>query len=545
MILPVISREIGNSSMRLSPVYSFGREQRTEFVRTFLDPNLAMQASAYLGHGRSTLNEDGQNPILPATPIVSLGDPSFTRDFNLTFAYVAGAMANGIASVALVKEMARAGMLGILGAAGLKLEVVRAAVVELKKTLGSQTFGVNLIHSPQEAGLEDALVDLLIELDVRVAEASAFLAMSPSVVRYRLHGIHRGPDGRVCCPNRVIAKVSRTEVARQFMEPASERILRLLVEQGRITPEEATLAREVPIAQDITAEADSGGHTDNRPALTLLPTILALRDEIQCQWTARGSDVSLRVGAAGGIGTPMAAAAAFVMGAAYIVTGTINQACIESGTSDLVRQMLAEALQTDVAMAPAADMFEAGIKVQVLKRGTMFPMRAQKLYELYRKHKALEEIPEAEREVLETQFFKRSVDAEWQSTRAYFSSKDPKQIARAEADPHHKMALVFRSYLGQASHWANQGIPERRFDYQVWCGSAMGAFNEWVKGSYLEPPANRRAVSVALNILYGATLILRAQILRMQGIHVPPELVGGKPVSEIELWSLIDKRIPN
>ena len=34
------------------------------------------------------------------------------------------------------------------------------------------------------------------------------------------------------------------------------------------------------MADDITAEADSGGHTDNRPFVALLPTILALRDEI-------------------------------------------------------------------------------------------------------------------------------------------------------------------------------------------------------------------------------------------------------------------------
>ena len=68
------------------------------------------------------------------------------------------------------------------------------------------------------------------------------------------------------------------------------------------------------------------------------------------------------------------------MGAAYVVTGSVNQACVESGTSPAVRQMLAEAEQADVAMAPAADMFEMGVKVQVLKRGTMFAMRAAKLY---------------------------------------------------------------------------------------------------------------------------------------------------------------------
>ncbi|PIW63397.1 MAG: 2-nitropropane dioxygenase, partial [Candidatus Omnitrophica bacterium CG12_big_fil_rev_8_21_14_0_65_50_5] len=76
--------------------------------------------------------------------------------------------------------------------------------------------------------------------------------------------------------------------------------------------------------------------------------------------------------------------AAFMMGAAYIVTGSVNQACVESGTSDIVRKLLAGAEQADVAMAAAADMFEMGVKVQILKRGTMFAMRSNKLYEYYR-----------------------------------------------------------------------------------------------------------------------------------------------------------------
>jgi trans-AT polyketide synthase, acyltransferase and oxidoreductase domains len=53
------------------------------------------------------------------------------------------------------------------------------------------------------------------------------------------------------------------------------------------------------------------------------------------------------------------------------------------------------------------------------------------------------------------------------------------------------MALVFRWYLGQSSRWANAGEPTRKLDYQVWRGPSMGAFNEWVKGSCLEPPPNR------------------------------------------------------
>ena len=80
------------------------------------------------------------------------------------------------------------------------------------------------------------------------------------------------------------------------------------------------------------------------------------------------------------------------------------------------------------------------------------------------------------------------------------------------------MALVFRWYLGLSSRWANAGDPTRTLDYQVWCGPAMGAFNEWARGSYLEHPTNRTVVTVALNLLYGAAVALRQAQLRSQGV---------------------------
>jgi PfaD family protein len=211
------------------------------------------------------------------------------------------------------------------------------------------------------------------------------------------------------------------------------------------------------------------------------------------------------------------------MGAAYILTGSINQACVESGSSDAVREMLAQAEQADVAMAPAADMFEMGVRVQVLKRGTMFPMRASKLYELYRAYGSLEELPAAERAALEKNLYRAPLEEIWRQTRDFFLGRDPEQVTRAEREPKHRMALVFRWYLGQSSRWANAGEPTRRMDYQVWCGPAMGAFNEWVRGSFLEVPGNRRVVSVALNLLQGAAQLMRLQMLRCQGVAIPAE----------------------
>lgn len=474
-------------------------------------------------------------PIMGVVPAIRpelLGDSAFCADHGLKYPYVSGGMAAGIASAEIVEALARCGMLGIFGSAGLPLPRVEAAIDRIQKNVPGMPYGFNLIHSPHDPSLERGVVELYIQRGVQLAEASAFLDMTPNVVRFRTHGIHRAPDGRIVTPNRIIAKVSRVEVATKFFSPPPPKFLSQLVEQGLLTQDQAKLAEQIPVAQDLTAEADSGGHTDNRPAVTLIPTMLALRDRLMAQYKFQQP---LRVGAAGGIATPGSAAAACAMGASYLLVGSVNQACVESGTCDTVRQMLADAEQADTAMCPAADMFEMGVKVQVLKRGTMFPMRAAKLYEIYREYKSLEDIPAADRANLEKSMFKTSLDDVWRQTHEFFKTRDPHQIVKAEKDPKHKMSLVFRWYLGQASRWANSGVADRRLDYQIWCGPAMGAFNEWTKGTFLAEPANRNVVTVAYNLLYGAAVALRINALRSQGFPVPMEAVRIPPRERSDL----------
>jgi len=185
--------------------------------------------------------------------------------------------------------------------------------------------------------------------------------------------------------------------------------------------------------------------------------------------------------------------------------------------------MLADARQADVIMAPSADMFELGVNVQVLKRGTLFPLRARKLYDLYTRYDRYEDIPGDDREWIERDLFKKSFKQEWESTRSFFTERDPRQIERARQNPKHRMALVFRSYLGQSSTWANSGEPSRQLDYQIWCGPAMGAFNEWTQGSFLEEVENRSITTVAYNFLFGAAVINRFQHLRNQGAPLSDE----------------------
>jgi PfaD family protein len=319
-------------------------------------------------HGVATLRPGGPaiptqenaHPLLAYAPALlpdQLGDPAFRAAHGLRYAYVAGAMANAITSEELVEAMGRGGMLGFFGAAGLDVDRVERAIDRIQSNLGNLPYGFNLIHSPADPRLEEAVVDLYLRRGVSLVSASAYLGLTLPLVRYRVTGINRDSEGNVITPNFVVAKVSRVEVARKFFSPPPDDMLERLVRDGAITAEQAKLARTIPMAEDLTAEADSGGHTDNRPAIALLPTMLALRDELQAAYAYKRR---LRVGAAGGIAAPASVVAAFAMGASYVLTGSINQACIEAGTSPAVREMLAQASQADVVMAPAADMFEMG-----------------------------------------------------------------------------------------------------------------------------------------------------------------------------------------
>jgi hypothetical protein len=83
------------------------------------------------------------------------------------------------------------------------------------------------------------------------------------------------------------------------------------------------------------------------------------------------------------------------------------------------------------------------------------------------------------------------------------------------------MGLIFRWYLGLSSRWAVTGEAGREKDYQIWCGPSMGAFNAWVRNSYLEKASERTVVDVARQILSGAAYAYRVRHLESQGVQFP------------------------
>ncbi len=446
----------------------------------------------------------------PQITAASLGSDAFKKTYHVKYAYVTGAMVRGIASKDMVVRMAQAGMLAFFGSGGLSINEIDKAIVGIQGELkNGSSYGVNLLSGP----LENETVDLFLKRGVRMVEAAAYTQITPALVKYRLKGIQRGKDGAITTVNRIMAKVSRPEVAVAFLSPAPKSIVERLQNENAITQQEAELSQHIPVADDLCVEADSGGHTDGGVAYALMPVMIKLRDEMKALHQYK-QDIC--IGAAGGIGTPEAAAAAFILGADFILTGSINQCTVQAGNSDAVKDLLQDINVQDTEYAPAGDMFEMGSKVQVLRKGVFFPARANKLYELYRFNNSIDEIDDKTKKQIQERYFKRSFEDVYKDVKAYWP---PEVIAQAEKNPKQKMALIFRWYFGYSTRIALAGETDQRVDFQIHCGPALGAFNQWVKNTEFQSWRDRHVDQIAEKLMIGTAEVLNRRFQEFVSNH--------------------------
>ena len=71
----------------------------------------------------------------------------------------------------------------------------------------------------------------------------------------------------------------------------------------------------------------------------------------------------------------------------------------------------------------------------------------------------------------------------------------------------------------------------------------MGAFNDWVRGSFLEEPENRSVSVVAMNLLLGASVLTRVNWLRGQGAVVSAEAARFCPLEKAEIDRLLAEKL--
>ncbi len=97
----------------------------------------------------------------------------------------------------------------------------------------------------------------------------------------------------------------------------------------------------------------------------------------------------------------------------------------------------------------------------------------------------------------------------YEDVKAYYPASE---VEKADKNPKYKMALIFRWYFGYSTRLALSGDQESIVDFQVQCGPALGAFNQWVKGTALEDWRNRHVDEIGFRIMNEAAEILSQRL---------------------------------
>lgn len=453
--------------------------------------NEIQQSYAAKPNGENRIVKNSDKKVITAQ---ELGADSFKKRYGMPYAYLAGGMYRAISSKEMVAALSQSNILGFYGTGGVEIEQIREDIDYIKQHANKeQLYGVNIVGEMNNSDKEEKMISLLLEKEVRIMEASGYILITKALIRYLAKGLYE-ENGQVKRKNKILAKISRPEVAEIFLNPVPDNIVQNLLDDNEISYQQAEWLRHIPVADDICVEADSGGHTDRGIIIILLPAILRMRNRIM---KSKGYKEYIHVGAAGGIGTPEAAAATLLLGAQFVMTGSINQCSVEAGTSMAVKNMLCEINVQDTDYAPAGDMLEYGSKVQVLKTGTFFVGRANKLYDIYKHYNSFEEIDSNIINQLENTFFKKKISDILSEEIDYYKRHNSKDYKRLLEDGKYQLLVVIKWYFRNSTEFAINGVSERKTDYQIQCGKALGSFNDWVRGKKFERLENRKVADIA------------------------------------------------
>ena len=427
----------------------------------------------------------------------TLGSQYFLNDYQVEFPYVAGSMCHGISSVEWVAAMASAGFLSYFGSHGLAKQDLEQAIHQLKIQINDTSrFGMNISYENNHPEKSKEWIELFLATDIRNIELSGFTHVTEELVKFRLKGLQKHDDGQLIRQHKLLVKTDSIDVASLFMSPPPPFIVHKLLEEGVITPQQAEQSSFISMADDICVEGDTGWRTNRANILINLPLMIKRRDQIQ-----KNNQYAniIRVGAAGGLGTPSAMVAMFILGADFVLTGSINQCTKEANIADSVKDILQKIEPEDVCHAPYGEQFESGEVVQIIRKGMFFPARAQKLFDLYRLYDNLNQIEQETITAIEQHYFNNSLNNVYQEL-IDSHQLDQNTINKSNQDPKFKMALIFRSYFNNAAKSIQKDFNNNR-NHQIFSSQALGAFNQLVKNTELEDWRQRSVSRVAMFLI--------------------------------------------
>ncbi|WP_432168932.1 ACP S-malonyltransferase [Streptomyces sp. 1222.5] len=365
-------------------------------------------------------------------------------------------------------------------------EAAVGALVPAVTAAARHGWGIGLRAGPGA----DRLVTLLLARGVRHVEADHPYGPDAALVRFRFTGARRTPAGTPVARRHVLARVSGLDQAAAFLRPPSPALLAELVRTGGLSAPEADAARELPVASDLAVQAPAGWHADGADAYQLLPSVAAL--------AARGPGPEpVHVGLRGVVGTPEQAATAFALGAAFLVSTSLTACAPNARLSAELGRTLTELGDDDITWAPTERYATLGVPARVVRRGTLFPARANLLHRLLRAHRFLAEVPEARRRHIEEEVLGGP-------------AAEPPPGA---VDGGVRTADVFRWYVRETARRTSAGDPVRPLDHQLPCDPELTHFNRAAVGTELAARQARTPGAVAGHLLTKAAELLAAGVV--------------------------------
>ncbi|WP_073587898.1 ACP S-malonyltransferase [Anaerocolumna xylanovorans] len=427
----------------------------------------------------------------PEKIVNCLGSEEFKKDYDVDFAYAVGGMCKGISSAAMIKKLADSRILGFLGTYKLQLHEAEELIDQALASMEHHRVGVNVTYDALNSKDHIGIMEYIIKRDIRNIEVSDYRMIDLSIVKYRLKAIYTDKDSTLVIPHKILAKVSSREMAEKFCSPAPEEMVQILYQNNEITEFEAKYAKYIPMCDDLCIEY----HMQGQSALGYIQTIKEMSrllyekyDLYQCP----------RVGFAGGIGNPQMIAVSFLMGADFVVTGSINQCSVEAATSNIVKDNLQSLDETDFTYAAVSDLFEFGEKKSIVKKGSLYHIRANRLYEVYNRYNSVEEIPADIKNLIEEKYFQKSFETIYSDIYENLT-KDNKKLSKEQ--PKYKMALIIRCFLDKCFQDALDGRMEGKINYQIISSNAIVQFNHWVKDTELSDWKRRYVDVIAKRIM--------------------------------------------
>lgn len=404
-----------------------------------------------------------------------IGSEEFKKDYDVDFAYAVGGMCKGISSVAMIKKLSDSRILGFLGSYKLKLDEAKELIDQALSCMEHHRIGVNVTYDALNLENHIEVMDYIIKKDIRNLEVSEYRMIDLSIVKYRLKSLSIDKDSKFVVPHKILAKVSSREMAEKFCSPAPEELVQILYQNNEITEFEAKYAKYLPMCDDLCIEY----YTQGQSALGYIQTMKEMSRSLYEKYKLFQCP---RVGFAGGIGNPQTVAVSFLLGADFVVTGSMNQCSVEASTSDIVKDNLQSLDDTDFTYAVVSDLFEFEEKKSIVKKGSLYHIRASRLYEVYNRYDSIEEIPTDLKKLIEEKYFQRSFETIYSDIYENLTIENKKL---SKEQPKYKMALIIRYFLDKCFQDALDGRMEGKINYQIISSNAIVQFNNWVKNTEL------------------------------------------------------------